>query len=368
MNTIFDEEYTEEMSSEVSDALSNLLNVITKSTNKELVATNAYLERKVKDLTQENHVLHTTVTTQYEENQAIEKQLNLNTLALLVLHNAELTIKTNDQIEKFLDCLFIPTFESVHLRENTPLWISALTRYYKDRETLLQLLKHFNWCTKLPENAANFRLPMDWPEQDVECWLNHMSVNYVCNGNLYGWDNLEWWAPFALTNISKFYATHKGEYSEVPFQYVFMNPYMKTDKFLTKLGLEISGRHSELIQGIKMLNLDEGQRALVVKSSLQRFENDYPISEASEDYRRWLWDNLDVILDRNIVRQLYNKYCNEYTQFKDLVKLPSAFIIEYLTAYPKKVGEFLASDKITKQAKKFILESLESLYDTRDNA
>lgn len=366
MNNIFDD-YQEEMAENVSNAISNLLNVIRESSNTELVAQNKYLEERVTVLSEENKKLSEAVSAMSTEKKDIEKQLQLNTLALYVLHNIELTVKTNSQIEKFFDCLFVPTFEKVRLWDNTPLWISVLTRYYKNRTLALSLLRHFKWCKTIPENVDDFRLPLDWPEQELECWLNHMSHNYVCNNRLYNWDNLEWWAPFALMDISKFYSTHKGEYSEVPFQYVFMNPYMKTDKFLTKLGLEISNRHSELIEGIKMLDLNESQRALVVKSSLQRFENDYPISEASEDYRRWLWDNLDVILDRDIIRQLYNKYCNEYTSFNDIVKLPSAYIVEYITKYPRKVGEFLSSKQITDQAKKFILESLEKLYDTGEN-
>lgn len=366
MTNIFDEDY-EEMSDEVSQAVANLVTVLSKTQNKELVDENEYLQTRNNNNEMAIKALKLEVKLLKEQNEGLAKRSDLNTLALMVMYRAEKRLETKNQIEKFLDSLFVPTFEQVRIWEHLPLWICALTRYYKDRDVVLQLLQFFKWCKNLPEKADTFRLPLDWPEQDVECWLKHMSVNYVCNGKLYDWDNLEWWAPFALKDISTFYATHKGEYSEVPFQYVFMNPYMKTDKFLKMLGLEISGRHSELIRGIKMMDLDESQRALLIKSSLQRFEDDYPISEASEDYRKYLWDNLDVILDRNIIRQLYNKYCNEYTQFKDIVKLPSALIVEYLTTYPKKVGEFLASDKITTQAKKFILESLEKLYDTGED-
>ena len=364
MNNIFDE-YDEDMSSEVSEALSNLFTVISEVNNRELVAGNDALCKKVEQLTDENKRLKEEKQTLADKNKDQEKLISLNTLALLVVNNAEMIVKSPHQIESFLDCLFVPTFENVHIyAPDTPIWISAMTRYYNKRHDVLQLIRYFNWSKTTPKNADDFILPLDWSEDKVECWLNNMSHNYVCNGKLYDWNNLEWWAPFALEDISTFYTKHRGEYSEVPFQYVFMNPYMKTEKFLIKIGENISGHHLELIDGLKILKLEDEERAIVVKAALKRFV-DYgiPVSEGGDTFRRWLWDNVDVILDRDVIKNLYDKFVTEFTSIKDIIRLPSSYILQYVLKYPKKVGEFLSSDKITNQAKSFILKSLEGFYD-----
>ena len=208
MTNIFDEDY-EEMSDEVSQAVANLVTVLGKTQNKELVDENEYLQTRNNNNEMAIKALKLEVKLLKEQNEGLIKRSDLNTLALMVMYRAEKRLETKTQIEKFLDSLFVPTFEQVRLWEHLPLWICALTRYYRDRDVVLQLLQFFKWCKNLPEKADTFRLPLDWPEQDVECWLKHMSVNYVCNGKLYDWDNLEWWAPFALKDIS--FNVQKGE-------------------------------------------------------------------------------------------------------------------------------------------------------------
>ena len=352
-----------EMDEEVSNAISTLLNAVRSKEQIELQNRNEFLSGqleianlKIESLKNEISTLENKVV----QNDKIKKEQELG--ASIVSKFAS-KVDSKTKMENILDCMYTPTFEQVHLNIDAPLWISVVTRYYNDRLEVLDIIRYFNWG-QLPKKVENFILPLDWNDKQLESWMKHMSRNTVCNGQLYDWCNIKWWCGFALEDITTWYEKHRNEYSEVPFQYVFMNPLMKTEKYLKMLAIEIAGYHSELIDGIESMQLSEDEIGFIIKCSLSYLEEHHkPISESHKKFQEWLWQNINLIYNHDVTKYLYEKYANSFTNIKQLLKLPTFFVVEHVQRYPQCLGNLLISEKLSAHDKKTLCECAADYYD-----
>ena len=104
--------------------------------------------------------------------------------------------KKEDFVYNFLDLLFKSDFnESTY---EVPTWLGAIVNYYSNKEFVIQVLNLLH--VKMPDNIAKFRLPMDWTEEELDCFFDTMRNHIVCNGYTFE-NNLRFWKPFALSSV-----------------------------------------------------------------------------------------------------------------------------------------------------------------------
>lgn len=356
-----------EMSPQLADAITHLLDVTRSEEQSELKATNEALSSSLDYNINEVKTLRKRVSELEKELENANKRVMESDLGSVIVAKFATQVDSKHKMETILDCMYNPRFENVHLNNESPLWLSALTRYYDNREEVLDILRSFKW-TEIPSKINNFKLPLDWSDKELNSWMTHMSHNYVCNGQLYDWGNLRWWGSFSLEDITTFYEKHRGEYSEVPFQYVFMNPLMKTEKYLKMLGIEIAGNHSELIKGISQMELSEDELGFIIRCSLAYLEEHYkPISETNNNFKQWLWQNVNLIYNHDVTKYLYETYANTFMGTEQLLKLPTFFVVQHTQKYPEYLGKLLSSDKISAHDKKTLCDCASNYYENLIN-
>ena len=224
-----------------------------------------------------------------------------------------------DKIYTFLDLLYEKDYkEDVY---NTPLWIGALTQYYSRRSEIIDLLRLLN--VKLPNGIENFRLPIDWTDEELDIFFDTMYNHYNCNGSTYE-GNLRFWAPFAMDSVD---TMCKHNYSEIPWQYVLRNPRLKQEKYLAQIGQHATGRSHHWIYFYKIdkyLELSEEEIGIIIN-------NIDAVSFACKDSQtinEFLLRNIKHITNPVLLDKMYAKYHDSYDfkYNKSILQMPYEYI------------------------------------------
>ena len=129
-----------------------------------------------KYLKKENDKLKTALIQTEKSLREINKDVENFDLIKTLTNGIKNTIKDaenkDQKIYEFLNLVFTKDYNEDVC--NTPLWIGAMTQFYSNKEKVIEVLKLFD--VKLPDNIENFRLPIDWNEEEMDiffriCWI-----------------------------------------------------------------------------------------------------------------------------------------------------------------------------------------------------
>lgn len=303
-----------------------------------------------------------------EKNREYEKKLTdmeaekeSNDIATMIISGC----KNLDEarFDNLLSAIYEPTFPQLELQHRYPAWVYFICKYYNNKAEVIQMLKKFNFI-KYPADIDKFRLPTDFTEEELDYFIEHMYHNVVCNQDYYRWNNLEWWYTKGTWPIEDMYSRSACGYSEIPYQYVFLNPKMCTAERLAKIAKRIVRNHdTHLIKGvIEWMKPDTNGRTHFINNIIREMEDE--MGEAGSRYKvdssilEVLYHNMDLISVNWVFDEIYKKYVHEYTNLDIMLKFPVKYFIKWVEQYPKSIGTVLASDKIAPRIKLDIMNAI----------
>lgn len=338
----------------VDEAANKLINIIKDQASNELkeelehYKQEAFKYREYWELAAEKN-------RDYEKQIAeIEAQKEVNDIAEMII----IGCKNLDEarFDNLLSAIYTPTFPQLDLQHRYPAWVYFICKYYDHKAEVIQMLKKFNFI-KYPADIDQFRLPIDFTEEELDYFIEHMYHNVVCNNDYYRWNNLEWWYNKGTWSIQDMYSRSDCGYSEIPFQYVFLNPKMYTAERLAKIAKRIVRNHDiHLINGvIEWMKPDTNGLTHFINNIIREMEDE--MGEAGSRYKvdssilEFLYRYMDLISVNWVFDEIYKKYVHEYTNIDVMLKFPAKYFIKWVEQYPKSVGTILASDKIAPRVK-----------------
>ena len=321
------------------------MDLICGSVNSEISAileNNSRLIKENEKLRNENTELKNNTTTN-------EKLLNESKIMMMLVENVKQFKDDNDKIYQFLDCIFDQDYnESTY---DTPLWIGALTMYYSHKEEVLQLLKMIN--VRLPDNVENFRLPIDWTEEEMDIFFDSMSNHCNCNNCIYE-GNLRFWHPYALYSVNK--QCHNGSYSEIPWQYVLRNPVLKKEKYLVQIGKHFIDKYSYWYKFAKIdeyLDLNDDEIKIILDNI------DFVLLTSKMGAFDFVKKHLKLITNKNWLSKMYDILHDSYEfKWRDaLFDMPFEYIKKWCEDHKDDGVDWVKrnSKKLTEEQRKELL-------------
>ena len=327
------EEYREKCMDLICDGVNSEINAILEN-NSRLIKENEKLRKENTELK------NNTVTN--------EKLLNESKIMTMLVENVKQFKDDNDKIYQFLGCIFNQDYSEQTY--DTPLWIGVLTMYYSHKEEVLKLLKIIN--VRLPDNVENFRLPIDWTEEEMDIFFSTMSNHYVCNSCIYQ-ENLRFWSPNALKPVEK---QCKTNYSEIPWQYVLRNPILKKEKYLVQIGEHFTDKYSHWGYFSKIdeyLDLSNDELKIILDNI------DFVLLTSKTEAFDFAEKHLKLITNKNWLDKMYKMLHDSYEfKWKDkLFDMPFEYIKKWCEEHKDDGVDWVKrnSKKLTEEQRKELL-------------
>ena len=147
-------------------------------------------------LTEENEKLRKQ--SKSFENIAIERTKSLNDSGTVLKMLKYLKNSLDDEkVYSLFDLIFEKDF--VEDLYEVPLWLGILTQYYSHKDEAIEFLRLLD--VKLPDKIENFRLPIDWTEQELDIFFDTMYNHVNCNCCVYE-RNLRFWGKNSLSVLT----------------------------------------------------------------------------------------------------------------------------------------------------------------------
>lgn len=253
-----------------------------------------------------------------------------------------------DNFIKFISSIYKKDFEEIWSTENTPLWLGVLTEYYYHKDSIIEMFNIFD--IKIPENIINFRLPIDWNEEELDIFLSTMK-NHNCNGN-YLSDNLRHWGKRSLKCVKD---QCNLNYSEIPWQYILRNPLLIQEKYLKLIGQKITEKHGDnLVNIYNYQKLNEDQ----IKIILDNFDYN-KITGLKNNIGGFVLKYIHLIDNDNFLDKIYPFVLETYKEFNYIKNMKSKYIKKYLLEHKEDaLGLLKECDKLSKEDKLKIVNLL----------
>lgn len=266
-----------------------------------------------------------------------------------IIENAE---DKETKIYEFLNLTFKRDY--IEKSYDVPLWIGAMTQFYSNKDRVLDVLKLFD--VRLPDNVENFRLPIDWNEEELDIFFDTMHNHYNCNGCIYE-DNLRFWGTSSLKDV-KSQCNHN--YSEIPWQYVLRNPLLKKEKYLTKIGnnaFNICSHWRYFYQIDKYLDLSDDE----IKTILNNIN--YTKLTNRGDVADFALRNLKHIEDDEFLKKIYSMFYSSYdfNYRKKILEMPYKYMIQWVCDNKNEAMGFIERNKdyfTEEQRKELLMKAL----------
>ena len=261
----------------------------------------------------------------------------------------------DEKIYDFLGLVFQKDY--IEQTYDAPLWICAMTQFYSNRETVVEILKMFD--IKLPNGIENFRLPIDWNEKELDIFFNTMCNHYNCNGCTYS-DNLRFWGSASLEDIK---TQCNRNYSQIPWQYVLRNPLLKKKKYLNKIGQNAYGAngysgHWESCYRIDIyLDLSDEEIKIILNNI------DYAQLKKNDEIAKFVLRNLKCIEDDKFLNKIYSLFYNSYDfeYGKKILEMPYKYMLQWVCDNQNRATNFIENNKehfTEEQRKELLMKAL----------
>lgn len=263
-----------------------------------------------------------------KENMQLEKKYNdavanlgqVSTVSTFV-DLLKTSINSDNKIYTFLELLYEKDFnEEVY---DAPLWIGALTQYYSHKDEIIKLFNMLN--VKLPKEIENFRLPIDWNEEELDIFFDTVRNHYNCNGCTYQ-GNLRFWYPYSMYTVEK--QCRGTHYSEIPWQYVLRNPMIKQEKYLSQIGQHAAdtyGNWSYFYKIDQYLDLTDDE----IKTILSNIDVSKLKLKNTEDLiTSFILRHIKCIESKEFLDKLYDSFHDTYafTYNKRVLDMPYEYV------------------------------------------
>ena len=305
----------------------------------------------------ENIQLSEELFTLEKRLQEVEENIVRSTLMNVIINNIKTTINNatnkDKKIYDFLDLIFQKDYEEeVH---NVPLWIGALTQYYSNKNIVIKILRLFD--IKLPDGIENFRLPVDWNEDELDIFFDTIYNHVNCNGCVFE-GNLRFWGTRSLENVKT--QCYSEFYSEIPWQYVLRNPLLKNKKYLEKIGKNAfkSSNWEKFYEIDKYLDLSDEEIKIILNNI------DYTKLSNKDSIKDFVMRNLKLIENNDFLEQIYILFYKSYDfkYNKKILEMPYSYILRWAHDLKDEAINFILTNKeyfINEQRKELLAAALD---------
>ena len=304
-------------------------------------------------LTEENEKLRKQ--SKSFENIAIERTKSLNDFGTVLKMLKYLKNSLDDEkVYSLFELMFEKDFEE-NLYE-VPLWLGILTQYYSHKDEAIEFLRLLD--VKLPDKIENFRLPIDWTEQELDVFFDTMHNHVNCNCCVYA-ENLRFWGKHSLMSVEDQCKT--TYYDEIPWQYVLRNPLLKKEKYLEQIGKHMISIHSS--NWSKFSKIDE-YLEFEPKELKVIFDNlDYQLwANKDKEITYFILRHIDLIDNKNFLNKVYDFCHNSYdfTCKYKILDMPFKYIIKWCSEHTTCAMNLLRDKKteFTEEQRKELLAAI----------
>lgn len=303
-------------------------------------------------LKKENSSLKTALAQAEKDLKESKKNTEKFTLMETLTNSIKNTVKnTKDKETKIYEFLNF-VFERDYIEQtcDAPLWIGAMTQFYSNKENVIEILRLFD--IELPNNIENFRLPIDWNEEELDMFFDTVNNHANCNGCTFE-DNLRFWGRKSLDDVKT--QCYKNGYSEIPWQYVLRNPLIKKEKYLKKIGQKAftPWRWNNFYRIDKYQDLSEEEIKIILNNI------NYTKMEKRGDVAEFILRNLKYIEDDEFLKKIYSLFHDSYDfQWgKKILEMPYKYILQWTCDHKGEAAELVEKNKehFTEEQRKELL-------------
>lgn len=274
------------------------------------------------------------------ENIAIERTKSLNDSGTVLKMLKYLKNSLDyEKVYSLFELMFEKDFEE-NLYE-VPLWLGILTQYYSHKDEAIEFLRLLD--VELPDKIENFRLPIDWTEQELDIFFDTMHNHVNCNCCVYA-SNLKFWGKYSLMSVED--QCKKTFYDEIPWQYVLRNPLLKKEKYLKQIGKHMISIPSS--NWSKFSNIDE-YLELEPKELKVIFDNiDYQLwANKDKDITNFILRHIDLIDNKNFLNKVYDFCHNSYdfTCKYKILDMPFTYVKKWCSEHTNNAMNLLRDKK-----------------------
>ena len=237
---------------------------------------------------------------------------------------------------------------------DTPLWIGAMTQFYSNKDRVIDVLRLFD--VKLPDNIENFRLPIDWNEEELDIFFDTVNNHVNCNGCTYE-GNLKFWGRKSLDDVKT--QCCKNGYSEIPWQYVLRNPLLKKEKYLEKIGQNAftPWRWNSFYKIDRYLDLSDEEIKIILNNI------DYTKLKNKGDIEEFVLRHLKLIENDAFLEKIYSLFYNsyEFRYQKKILDMPYKYILKWAYDCKNDATRFIEENKehfTEEQRKELLMKAL----------
>lgn len=313
-----------------------------KSEVDEIITRNVRLTEENEKLKKQNKSL---------EKIAIErtKSLNDSSVVLKILKYLKNSLD-DEKVYSLFDLMFKKDFNE-DLYE-VPLWLGILTQYYSHKDEAIEFLKLLD--VKLPDKVEDFRLPIDWTEQELDIFFDTMHNHVNCNHCIYA-DNLKFWGKNSLMSVED--QCRKTNYDEIPWQYVLRNPLLKKEKYLNQIGshmLDRYGNWSKFSEIDKYLELETRELKIILNNLEYQL-----LTTKNENIMSFVLRHMNLIDNEYFLNQIYDLCHDSYSftwKYK-VLDMPFKYVKKWCNEHRDRAMELLKNKKteFTEEQRKELL-------------
>lgn len=321
----------DELFNEFQQKFKTLMLEDTNSTIGSIKHENEYLKKENKEL---KEALLTSEKSLKESKNILKDYSFMGIILNGIKDNIKTAENKENKIYEFLDLIFKKDYKETPCF-TMPIWIGAITQYYSNKDYVIEILKLFN--IKLPENIENFRLPIDWNEEELDIFFDTIYNHVNCNGCTFE-RNLEFWAKNSLDDVKT--QCHR-QYSEIPWQYVLRNPRLKNEKYLSAIG---KGAYSSKYSNYsKFFRIDTYQELNDEQIKVIIDNMEYQMMHKSDEIDRFLLKHINLISNENFLDKIYDRFSDSYSFEYDncILDMPYKYAYKWLTTHGNKAKQFL---------------------------
>jgi hypothetical protein len=271
-----------------------------------------------------------------ESKKNTEKFTLMETLTNGIKNNVAHTDDKDTKIYEFLNLIFEKDY--IEKTYDVPLWIGAMTQFYSNKETVIEILKMFD--VKLPDKIENFRLPIDWNEEELDMFFDTVNNHVNCNGCTFE-DNLRFWGRKSLDDVKT--QCYKSGYSEIPWQYVLRNPLIKKEKYLKKIGQNAftPWRWNNFYRIDKYQDLSEEEIKIILNNI------DYTKMKNKGDVEEFVLRHLKLIENDAFLEKIYSLFYSsyEFRYQKKILDMPYKYILKWACDCKNDATRFIEENK-----------------------
>ena len=317
----------------IQDLVDNVKRQVIHESNSEIKSIlneNAKLKKENKELQKSIN----DITSQNNDNNLFESIWGNIKNNLMKKVPPEKQFAKNNEIYDFLSLIYDKDYVE-EVDTNTPLWIGILTQWYSHKNEMIQIMDSLGIPT--PKNVSNFRLPVDWTEEELDIFFDTIHNHVNCNCCTYS-GNLRFWGDSSLQDVK---TQCNRSYSEIPWQYVLRNPRLKNEKYLAAIGKgAYSSKYSNYskffrIDTYQELN-DEQIKVIIDNMEYQRMHK-------SDEIDRFLLKHINLISNENFLDKIYDRFNDSYSFEYDncILDMPYKYAYKWLTEHKNKAIQFL---------------------------